>query len=344
MGFEAAGDCSVKQQLSLSARPKTLDQLLGQDKLVAGLRGHAESGRVIKAWMLTGPKGTGKTTTARILALSLQCTHQKKFGNPCVACRRNKAAYPIIEINGAEITGKEDIRKAFEGADYAVMGAGAYRVYIVDEAHQLSKAAQNLALKYLEDSPDTTVFILCSTEPRLIIETLRSRCQIYQLHELEPDNVVVLVQQLLTKVSSELPADRLAEALNEMQVWSPRLIAQAVEKYCAGASPDEAAQVEGATEVDTYALTRSLMKGDWPGVATFMLNAQRADARAIRVKVIAYLRVVLLESAEISKSTKVVAAAITTIANAHNIEDSVMASVVAAELYKCCEAFSVYKH
>jgi DNA polymerase III gamma/tau subunit len=265
------------------------------------------------------------------------------FGTPCKECRVRLKSYDIYEINAAEVTGIRELQEALQGSSYAPR-LGEYRIYILDECHRLSDAAQNLALKYLEDSPETTQFILCSTAPQKLIETLRSRCTVYRLRELGIEDITVLIEVLLKKISSDLPADRLADALVERGVSYPRLIAQAVEKYSAGATPDEAADVEGATEVDTKVLSRALIKGDWASVAGFLANSQVADIKAIRMSCIAYLRSILWAAPEISDGTRVVAKAIESLCVLQNAEDLVMSAAVSAALYNVASYFAKYKH
>jgi replication-associated recombination protein RarA len=341
----------MSRQLSLSARPKSFDELIGQPKLIERIRRHVQSGRIPEAWLLSGPTGTGKTTVSRILSVSLECTHQELFGNPCRECKTVSkkfyesgisSGFDMYEINAAKITGIRELEEALEGT-YYLPRWGSYRIYTLDECHRLSEAAQNLALKYLEDSPETTQFILCSTAPQKLIETLRSRCTVYRLRELGIDDITLLIESLLKRIKSDLPADRLADALVERGVSYPRLITQAVEKYAAGAAPEEASDVEGATEVDIKALCRSMIHGDWPGVASFLSNAQPADIRAIRLSSIAYLRSMLWASPEISGRTEVVAKAIGLLCELQNAEDLVMSAAVASALYHATAFFAEYK-
>lgn len=332
------------QQLSLSARPRTLDALIGQDKTVARIRGHISSGRIPKAWVFSGPTGTGKTTLARILALSLQCQHQKVFGKPCKECRRTKSSFDITEINAAKVTGIREIEEQLEGSMYAPR-YGPYRIYIIDEIHASTRQAQSLLLKYIEDdTPPTTLFILCSTEPHLIKSTVQGRCLSYKLRELMADDVLKLVETLLAKVKSTLPADRLADVLVEKGISYPRHIAQAVEKYLAGADPEDAAEVEASTSIDVTAVSSALIKGDWEGVAEYMLKAQSTDVRQIRLSCLAYLRVILLQSSDISERTHIVADSITQLCTLTNMEDVAVGAGLAAVLYRCAAFFSNYKH
>ena len=165
MAAEASSGDVTTQQLSLSARPRTLDGLLGQEKLVRAIRGHFKEGRWPKAWLFSGPKGTGKTTTARILALSYQCTHQEKFGRPCKDCRRDQSNFQITELSAAVFSTIEKMSGALIGANSGVMGLGKYRVYIINEIQRASPGCLSLLLDTLEDTPKSTIFIFTTTEP-----------------------------------------------------------------------------------------------------------------------------------------------------------------------------------
>ena len=342
---EGKSQGNVRRQLSLSARPKSLDGLVGQEKAVQGIRGHFEGGVYPKAWFFAGPKGTGKTSAARILAVSYQCEHQERFGQPCRDCYRQYLAneFPIFPIPGALISTKEELRAALTGASAGVMGDGRFRVYIIDELQRASDAAQSLLLDKLEDTPDTTVFIFTTTNPYSVLEPLRSRCLCYEFKELGQPGVEKLVTRLLKRVESDLGADRLAEALGERGVGSPRLIAQAVEKYVAGLEPEEAADVSGATEVDIRSLTRAVISGDWEGASRLLLAAQKGDMRSVRLALLGYLRRALLESSEIGPRAKTIASAIMALTELKNTEDLAVAAGVAATVYKLTELFGRYR-
>lgn len=333
----------MAQTLNHSSRPRSLDAMVGQDKLVARLRAHMASGRIPKGLLFTGPTGTGKTTLARIIALALQCTHQTVWGNPCKACRAIKSSFDIFEINAAKIRGIRELEAALEGSDYAPR-MGAYRIYIIDEVHRSTPEAQDLALKYLEDSPESTLFILCSTKPEKVIETLQGRCLCYQLKELRADNILLLVERLLKKINSKLPADRLVDVLVENGVSYPRHITHAVEKYAAGAEPEEAAIVEASAVIDVKAVTSAIVKGDWEGVARYLHKVQASDIRQIRLSCLAYLRVILLQSPEISERTATVADGILELTKLSNMEDLAVSAGLASVLYRITSMFADYKH
>lgn len=341
----------MAQTLSLSARPRTLDALIGQDKLVVRVRNMISSGRIPKAWLLLGATGTGKTTTARILGVSLQCTHQEKFGMPCAACaaaysgylRRGIGTLDIMEINGAKVRGIREVEAALEGVDFAPI-QGRYRVYVLDEFHKATDDAQNLMLKYLEDCIDTTIFILCSTAPQKIIETIQTRCCTLKLRELEIDDITLLVARLLKKVKSDLPVDRLADALVEKGITYPRLIANAVEKYVAGAEPEEAAEVQASEPINVEAVGRAIVKGDWAAAAKFLDRVQAVDARVLRASLLSYFRKILLCEPETDDRANATAQAIVSLCAMSGVEDSVMSAGISAVLFQAAKSFSSYKH
>ena len=333
---------SVGQQLSLSARPKTLDGLLGQAKLVSAIRGHFKGGRHPKAWLFSGPKGVGKTTTARILALSYECTHQKKFGSPCLECRRNRTNFPIMEISAAVFSTIEKMSGALSGANSGVMGIGRYRVYIINEIQRASPGCLSLFLDMLEDTPQSTVFIFTTTEPGRLSDAFRSRCQCYELSDLELADVERLVTKLLLKIGSDLPVDRLVDALADNRIGSPRLIAQAVEKYAAGNSPEDSALVSGAATIDILSLSRAITHGTWSDAAKYLQAAQGSDARSLRFLLMNYLKGQLLESPEIGPRADAIAKALTTLASVTNAEDAVVFAAICAAAYSLTKIFSQY--
>jgi DNA polymerase III, delta subunit len=225
------------------------------------------------------------------------------------------------------------------------MGAGKFRVYIMDEAHGMSGAAQDLLLDLFEDTPESTVFILLTTNPSGISETLRSRCQGYQMRELVYTESLVLIERLLKRANSTLPADRLADALEEKGIHSPRLIAQAVEKYYVGIDPDEAANVDIVADVDVHPLMRAVVKGAWGDSARFIAKAQPNMAQGIRLGVMSYLKTMLLETHEMNERTGAVAKALGMISSVETKTDNLtMMSMVTYQIYKLCTVFDVYKH
>src|SRR5664279_1520562 len=161
-------------------RPKTFDELTGQEPIAGILKNAILNNKVAHAYIFSGPRGVGKTSTARILAKALNCVQGTTTG-PCGKCPSCMAvadgsSMDVTEIDGASNTGVDNIRDLRERVRYASYGGG-YKVYIIDEAHMLSTAAFNALLKTLEEPPAHVIFVLATTEPKKIPATVLSRCQ-----------------------------------------------------------------------------------------------------------------------------------------------------------------------
>jgi DNA polymerase-3 subunit gamma/tau len=158
-------------------RPKRFADLLVQDHVAAVLRGAVARGRVGHGYLLTGPRGVGKTTAARILAMALNCANRDPSGDPCGECEsclriwNGGASLDVVEIDAASNRGVDDARELRERAMYAPSQAGHHKVYIVDEAHMLTREAWNALLKILEEPPPDVVFVFATTEPQKIAAT-----------------------------------------------------------------------------------------------------------------------------------------------------------------------------
>lgn len=326
---------------SIIGRPKNLDALIGQAKNVKLIRG-LQKKRSPKAWMFVGATGSGKTTIAQIIALSLQCAHQTKFGRPCKICRRNMSNMPIFEIDCGTVTGVDDIKKYIRSSEYELLGQGKKKVYILDECQMLSKHAQSALLKPTEAVDRNTVWIFCTTDPEQMRNTIRSRCKIVTLKPFNRDEIYIAVKRLLEKDDSELSADDLTDALVENSVTSGRLVAQAVDSYLAGQSAEDAAEIDAVSVVKGKTLCKAVTKGDWEATRVLLRKADKTSARALRGAVIGYLRSVLLDSSEYDDRTKAVAGAITRLSYVSTAEDVNQIGALSAELYSLCETFSNY--
>jgi len=174
--------------LALKYRPKNFKELIGQDIMVETLVNSIKSNRIAQAFMLTGERGTGKTSTARIISKSLTCTGNFLEGVKCETgeichCEEitNDKHLDVTECDAASRTGVDDVRQIIDAARYKPTTAK-YKIYIIDECHMLSRSAWNALLKTLEEPPDQLKFIFCTTEPKKIPLTIISRCQTFHLH------------------------------------------------------------------------------------------------------------------------------------------------------------------
>ncbi len=167
----------MHQTLYRKYRPKTLEEVCGQEVIVTILKNQLKNNAISHAYLFSGPRGTGKTSVAKILAAAVNCEADDK---PCLECgfcnMKVEENLDVIEIDAASNNGVEEIRELKKNINF-IPSDGAYKVYIVDEVHMLSSSAFNALLKTLEDPPRYTIFILATTEPQKIPETILSRCQ-----------------------------------------------------------------------------------------------------------------------------------------------------------------------
>jgi len=180
------------QVLARKWRPQAFAAVVGQDPVTRTLQNALASGRVAHAYLFTGPRGVGKTTTARLLAKALACTARTgpEACGACPSCQDFVSGAPVdvMEIDAASNTGVDDIRTLRENVKYAP-ARGRFKIYIVDEVHMLSGPAFNAFLKTLEEPPAHVVFVLATTDPRRIPATVLSRCQRFDFRPIPPEQL-----------------------------------------------------------------------------------------------------------------------------------------------------------
>jgi len=189
------------QVLARKWRPKTFAELVGQEHVVTALANGLEKGRLHHAYLLTGTRGVGKTTIARILAKSLNCLTRGVSAQPCgtcAACTDIDAGrfVDLLELDAASNTGVDNMREILDNARYAPT-AGRYKVYLIDEVHMLSRGAFNSMLKTLEEPPEHVKFVLATTDPQKIPVTVLSRCLQFNLKPLPPAQVAQRIATIL---------------------------------------------------------------------------------------------------------------------------------------------------
>ena len=182
-------------------RPQTFDDLVGQDHVSQTLKNAVEQNRLAHAYLFVGPRGIGKTSTARILAKALNCVNGPTV-TPCGVCDNCKEiaagnSLDVLEIDGASNNGVEEVRELRDNVRYAP-AKGRYKIYIIDEVHMLTSAAFNALLKTLEEPPPHVKFIFATTEPQKVLPTILSRCQRFDLHRI-PANLIAQHLQFIAK-------------------------------------------------------------------------------------------------------------------------------------------------
>ena len=209
---------NIKQEYKVLARkyrPQTFSHLIGQETLVQTLKNSIINNRIAHAYLLTGVRGIGKTTTARLIAMSLNCeARSPEVCEPCSKCEsctsiRGDHNIDVIEMDAASRTGVDDIREIIDNVKYKPVNCK-YKIFIIDEVHMLSKNAFNALLKTLEEPPPHIKFIFATTEVKKIPITIISRCQRFDLHRIETDNLISHLNNIADKEKIKINKDAMA--------------------------------------------------------------------------------------------------------------------------------------
>jgi DNA polymerase III subunit gamma/tau len=200
---------SFAMSLYRKYRPQTFDDLVGQEHIAGTLRNAVASDRVAHAYLFCGPRGTGKTTSARLLAKCLNCA-QGPTSTPCNQCdfcvrvRDNQPTMDLIEIDAASNTGVDNVREVIIDKVNVAPAQGRYRIYIIDEVHMLSTSSFNALLKTLEEPPAHAIFVLATTDAHKVPPTITSRCQRFDFRRVGPSDIVKRLQYVAEKEAIQL--------------------------------------------------------------------------------------------------------------------------------------------
>ncbi|WP_424985560.1 DNA polymerase III subunit gamma/tau [Microbulbifer sp. S227A] len=288
-------DAPAYQVLARKYRPETFADLVGQDAMVRTLRNAFATDRIAQAFVMTGIRGTGKTTTARIIAKGMNCIGPDGTGGPttepCGKCEHCTAIMEgrhvdVLEMDAASRTGVGDIREIIDSVRYRAASAR-YKIYIIDEVHMLSTSAFNALLKTLEEPPAHVKFIFATTEIRKVPVTVLSRCQRFDLRRIEPEDMIALMGKIAGAEGAAIAEDALAlivRAAEGSARDATSLLDQAISH---GAGETTAEQVRAmlglADRGRVLDLMDMILKGDAAGALTELGTqyAEGADPMAV---------------------------------------------------------------
>lgn len=281
-------DTTPYQVLARKYRPETFADLVGQEAMVRTLKNAFEADRIAQAFVMTGIRGIGKTTTARIIAKGLNCIGPDGTGGPttepcgecehCVAIMEGRHV-DVMEMDAASRTGVGDIREIIDSVHYRAASAR-YKIYIIDEVHMLSTSAFNALLKTLEEPPAHVKFIFATTEIRKVPVTVLSRCQRFDLRRIEPEMMIALLRKIGAAENAEITDDALALITRAAEGSARDATSLLDQSISHGAGETTAEQVRAmlglADRGRVLDLFNLVMKGDAAGALT-ELSAQYAD-------------------------------------------------------------------
>ncbi len=271
--------------LSTKYRPRILEEVIGHKEAVRSLRSVLEKGSA-HSFIFTGPSGVGKTTFGRIIANHVKCEERN-----------------IIEIDAASNSGVDAMREIAENLKFSVMGASKKRVVIIDEAHALSKAAWQAMLKPIEEPPKDTYWVLCTTEGTKIPETIRTRCAVYDLKPLRPDDLLDLLILVANHEGAAIPApDEVLQLIANRAEGSPRraltnlaLCAQCKSREEAGSLLKSFLDDDGNIADFCRALSKGLT---WASAMKALALVKDENPEAIRAVVTSWYTKVALDAKE----------------------------------------------
>lgn len=293
----------MAQVLYLKWRPSTWAEVIGQEHVITTLKNAVKHDRVSHAQLFSGPRGTGKTSTARLLAKAVNCLAEDLADRPCNQCQHCQAVnrgefLDLIEIDAASNTSVDDVRDLREKINFSP-NQGRYKVYIIDEVHMLSKPAFNALLKTLEEPPDHALFVLATTEAHKIPTTVVSRCQRHDFRRIPVPEIVQQLQEM-ADVEGLAVEDSVLSLIARQATGSLRDAISILDQL---SSAEEKITLKLAhhvlgtsTNQAVLDLTGALIDGDASqGLSTLAESAERGtDPRQFNRQIIAYFRNMLL--------------------------------------------------
>lgn len=267
--------------LHLKYRPKSFDGVLGHDTTVKSLQNVLEKG-LCHSFLLSGPKGVGKTTLARLIAKTVKTAKQN-----------------ILEINAAYFTGVDSMRSLTDQAAYYGLGESSTKTIILDEAHQLSKAAWQTLQKPVEEPPSSVYWVFCTTEPGKIPETISSRCVCYTLSPLLEEDIADLIGQVAQQEDLGL-SEEVINLIARKSEGSPRRALTCLSACASCGTKQEALEILRTIEDEdgeVIAFCRALIKGEpWINLMKIIKSLKATNAESIRLVTLSYMSTVIMNS------------------------------------------------
>jgi DNA polymerase-3 subunit gamma/tau len=294
------------QSLYRKHRPQSFGELVGQEAVARALVNAVREARVGHAYLFSGPRGTGKTTTARLLAKALNCANRGDDGEPCNACPScleiaAGTSMDVLELDAASNRGISEMRSLLERVAYRSAG-GERKVYIVDEVHMLTKEASSALLKTLEEPPAHVIFVLATTDPQHVLPTIRSRTQHFEFTLLPTELLAAHLADITRREGVEADPEALAVLARRADGSARDALSLLDQALAYGGGRLEAGQVEalfaGAPFSDRAAVVEAVAGGDVPGLLEGLdgLLAGGLDPRQLADDLLRHLRDVFLVS------------------------------------------------
>jgi ABC-type dipeptide/oligopeptide/nickel transport system ATPase subunit len=277
-------------------RPKSLDDLIGQDNNTNSLYNQFVSGRIPHFFIIHGQVGSGKTTLARILAMLIQTG-----STDCTLTDEDWTKYKkydIKEMNAANKNGIDDIRAIIEQMQYQPMKPSRAKIVIMDEAHQITSAAQNALLTETEDVADHVYYIFCTSAPAKIIPALQRRAYMISPVPFSKDDCLSLIKRAAEEASYDDTDEinRLHKALVDTGIPSPGVILQSCEKLFSGLPVDSCIVSMENSGMDVMPICRAVAAGNWKETAGLVKQITNSDIVGLKQAILGYLKAILLKS------------------------------------------------
>jgi DNA polymerase-3 subunit gamma/tau len=303
--FQLSTLSTAYQVIARKWRPQTFDDVVGQDHVVRTLKNAITRGRIAHAYLFVGPRGTGKTSTARIFAKALNCTGGPKadfdVNDPACQAIADGSHLDVIEIDGASNNSVDNIRDLRETAQYAP-AQGKFKIYIIDEVHMLSVQAFNALLKTLEEPPAHVKFVFATTEPQKVLATIVSRCQRFDLRPIPPALIVERLKKISAAEKIKITDEALASIarLADGGMRDAQSILDQMISFCGGEiSEPDVLDVYGLVAAEKItALAAALAAGDHKKIVAIVdeCDADGRDLVRLLSDLQAHVRAALLDA------------------------------------------------